>query len=127
VTKQASNSGTHLRLKKWYPLVLLLALVILVLGVSVWMRSIPTLQEAIVGNWANVQGGVIDFYADGTGVVPAVQDIPAYNFTYSFPDDMHLKINLEGQDLTVGIAIQGDRMTWRNSGNNTEFVYTRIK
>ena len=128
MVKEVSNSGTHPPLKRWYLLVLMVALVIVILvGVSLWMRSVPTPQKAIVGNWTNAQGGAIDFYANGTGVVPAILDLPAYNFTYSFPDDMHLKINLEGQDLTVGITLQGDKMTWRNSGNNTEFVYMRTK
>lgn len=89
--------------------------------------SIPLLQKNIVGKWANAQGGEIDFYADGTGSIPGVQDIPSYNFTYSFPDNTHLLVIVDGQNLKVGIRIDGDKMIWRNSDNNTEFVYTRAK
>ncbi len=43
------------------------------------------------------------------------------------PDERHLKVNLEGEELTVGVQIDGDTMTWRNDLNNTTFLYTRMK
>jgi hypothetical protein len=112
---------------KWHFSVLSLVLVFLVLGAAACVPPAPPLRKSIVGHWANAQGAKIEFNADGTGVVPAILDLPAYSFTYSFPDDRHVKINLGGQELSVGIAIAGDRMTWSNSYNNTEYVYTRTK
>ncbi len=125
--ERVSSGGPHLQLNKRRFSAILLLMVFCATSASACMRPAPPLREAIVGKWSNAQGGVISFSADGTGVVPAAADLPAYNFTYSIPDEQHLQINVDGQDLTVGIKIDGDTMTWRNSLNNTAFVYTRMK
>ncbi len=109
-------------------LALALAVVILILGLTVWVLAAPAPQKAVVGKWTNSHGGVINFYADGTGYIPGLTGVISdTSFTYSFPDNTHVKITIAGQALNVGIAIQGDKMTWGNSLDNTKDVYTRVK
>ena len=96
------------------------------------MPTSQPIEKAIVGQWVNVQGGVIHFYADRTGFIPglaeAVEPIPDSKFTYYLQDQTHVGIVLEGQSAVVmEIKIEGDKMTWRSRTNNAEFVYTRAK
>jgi hypothetical protein len=86
-------------------------------------------QQSIVGNWANVQGGMITFYANGTGFVPGIKDsIADSRFTYAFPDKTHMQISMAGQTaISVEIKIEGDTMTWRAPNNGTTFVYKRTR
>ena len=91
--------------------------------------------KTIVGHWVYDQGGAIDFYADGTGHIPAFEEggFPAYTFTYTFPDETHLAIELNGKPdeftdaMVVGIKIEGDKLTWTNPSTGAETVYTRGK
>jgi hypothetical protein len=91
--------------------------------------------KTIVGHWVYEQGGAIDFYADGTGYIPAFEEggFPAYTFTYTLPDETHLAIKLNGKPdeftdaLVVGIKIEGDKLTWTNPSTGAETVYTRGK
>jgi hypothetical protein len=91
--------------------------------------------KTIVGHWVYDQGGAIDFYADGTGNIPAFEEggFPAYTFTYTLPDETHLAIKLNGKPdeftdaLVVGIRIEDDKLTWRNPSTGAETVYTRGK
>ena len=102
------------------------------------MPSTPerTPEEAIVGQWVNDQGGAIYFYADGTGLIPAVkgpaEDIPAVAFNYLFNDDNHVRIDMgeqggEQRVIVVEIKLDGDKMTWRNPASNIEYTYNRVK
>lgn len=85
-------------------------------------------REAIIGKWVNDGGGAIEFRADGTGVIPAVGDIPAYSFNYTFRDESHIELNMVGlTGSIVEIRITGDQMTWINQAENVQFVYTRAK
>jgi hypothetical protein len=91
--------------------------------------------NTIVGHWVYEQGGAIDFYADGTGYIPAFEEggFPAYTFTYTFPDATHLAIKLNGKPdeftdaLVVEIKVEGDKLIWRNPSTGAETVYTRGK
>ncbi|MFN8420104.1 MAG: hypothetical protein U0528_12805 [Anaerolineae bacterium] len=86
------------------------------------------IKEAIIGKWVNGGGGAIEFRADGTGVIPAVGDIPAYSFNYTFKDDSHIELNMVGlTGSVVEIRITGDQMTWINQAENVQFVYSRAK
>ncbi len=89
-------------------------------------------DKAIVGKWENAQGGVIQFYEDKTGFIPGddqqAPPIPSASFTYSFPDQDHLAIKMSGQaPVVVEIKLDEDTMTWHQSANVTQFVYTKMK
>jgi len=88
-------------------------------------------QQAILGQWMNEQGGELYFYEDGTGFIPGNSgaiNIPDVKFTYLFPDNTHLSLEMAGQQaLTLVISIEGDKMTWRGVASGKEFVYTRRK
>src|SRR5258708_39745132 len=68
------------------------ALVVVGIGVitifllQLTLFSRPALATTIVGKWVNSQGGVMTFYADGTGFIPGFEGqnpaIPATTFTY---------------------------------------------
>jgi hypothetical protein len=92
----------------------------------------PSLEKAIVGEWANPQGGIVYFYADKTGFIPGDEEqtppIPSVKFSYSFPDETHLAINMDGQNpVVIEIKLEGDKMTWLNRANDVEYVYTKMK
>lgn len=94
--------------------------------------SQPASEKAIVGKWENAQGGVIQFYKDKTGFIPGddqqTPPIPATSFTYSFPDQQHLAIKMDGQEPVV-FEIEFDKATmkWHSPANLTQFVYTKVK
>lgn len=102
-----------------------LLLVLLTLGACAPARLSP--QQAIVGAWQNVQGGAIEFHADGTGFIPGVAgSIADSTFAYRFEDERHLTLALPGQpELTLEITVEGDLMTWRGVQSGKEFRYTR--
>jgi len=104
-------------------------LVILVLGIVGCASPEPPPEEAIVGKWVNPEGGEINFYADGSGLLPGIDgQIPAYQFTYSFQDETHVTISIAGvMEIVVEISIEGDKMTWYDRASETEFVYMREK
>lgn len=108
---------------------------LLLLGATACVPVKVPPEKAIVGQWVNAGGGTIYFYEDGTGFIPGLSGvegqslaIPAAAFTYYFEDDTHLGIALEGQDaIIVEVKLEGDKMTWSNPYNDTEYVYTRVK
>jgi len=114
-------------------IVLVLGL-ILIFGLAACASSTPTpspIEKAILGEWANSEGGKIYFYADHTGFIPGleagVEPIPNTQFTYYLQDETHLGIVLEGQSAVVmEIKIEGDTMTW-GTIDDKEFVYNRVK
>jgi hypothetical protein len=127
VAKQVPASTGKRQLPKRRLVVLVLVMVVLILGIA-WVLATPTPQKAVVGRWTNAHGGTVDFYANGMGFIPGVSGVISdTSFSYTFPDNQHVAINLSGQALTVGIKIDGDKMTWSNSLNSTVDVYTRIR
>jgi hypothetical protein len=97
-------------------------------------KAPSTPEEAIVGQWLNAQGGAIHFYADGTGLIPAVhgevEDLPPVAFKYLFNDDTHIRIDMgeqggEQRVIVVEIELDGDKMTWRNPATGVDYVYMR--
>ncbi len=107
-------------------------IVVLLILVLVMMACAPPKlppEKAIVGKWVNLQGGEINFYADGTGLFPGIEEqIPSYQFNYSFEDETHVAISIPGViDAIVEIKIEGDKMTWHDRASETEFVYMRVK
>jgi hypothetical protein len=103
---------------------------IFVLQLTVFSR--PTLATTIVGKWVNSQGGVMTFYADGTGFIPGLEGqtpaIPATTFTYTVPDATHLRLLVNGQTYVIEVKIEGDQLTWVvDQAHNIQNVYTRAK
>jgi hypothetical protein len=128
VVKKIADTTNKRRPPKRVFVALALALAVLIIGLTVWVLAAPARQKAVVGNWTNAQGGAISFYPDGTGFVPGVEGVISdTHFTYSFSDSRHVKINISGTDLNVGIKIEGDTMTWSNGYNDTQDVYTRTR
>lgn len=89
-------------------------------------------EKAIVGKWQNDQGGVIQFYEDRTGLIPGDDQqsppIPSASFTYSFPDQKHLAIKMDGQEPVVfEIELDEATMTWHSPANIKQFIYTKVK
>ena len=106
-----------------------LTLALLVFWMSACGATPVAPQQAIVGNWANAQGGVIKFYANHTGFVPGIAgSIADTTFTYTVPDSTHMQLSMSGQPtISMEIKIEGDTMTWHAPRNDTAFVYKRIK
>jgi hypothetical protein len=100
-------------------------------GLGVWVAnnaaSVQTLQTGIVGKWVNSQGGELDFYAGGSGYIPPVQDMQAYNFGYYFQDATHMGMTVAGKTMTVRIELAGDKLTWFTADPKVSYVYTRVK
>ena len=99
-------------------------------GLGVWVAdnaaAVQTLQTGIVGKWVNPAGGELDFYAGGSGYIPAVQDMQAYNFGYYFQDATHLVMTVTGKSMVVRIELAGDHLTWYSPDPNVSYVYTRV-
>ena len=115
---------------KWLGLAILAW--ILLFGISACTPARLSPEKAIVGQWVNDQGGIINFYADNTGFIPGVEGqtlaIPSVKFTYYFKDETSLAIVMDGQaPVVVEIKLEGDKMTWRSLTNNAEFVYKRAQ
>jgi hypothetical protein len=111
-------------------LILLILGSTIVLGLAACGPDQPSPEEAIVGEWTNPLGGVIHFYAGGSGFIPGDESlnppIPSLNFTHHLQDETHISINMAGQDpVIIEIKLEGDEMTWIDRANNLEFVYTR--
>jgi hypothetical protein len=103
---------------------------IFLLQLTVFSR--PALATTIVGKWVNRQGGVMTFYADGTGFIPGLEGqtpaIPATTFTYSVPDATHLRLLINGQPVVIEVKVEGDQLTWVvDQAHNLQNVYTRAK
>ena len=115
--------------RKWFSL--LLTFVLLLAMTACASQTKDSLQQAIVGKWINAQNYSIEFYADGTGFVPAVEGdipIPATNFSYSVTDGTHVNITMgEIKGMSVEIKIEGNQMTWQDQNAGLSFVYTRGK
>jgi len=115
--------------RKWFSL--LLTFVLLLAMTACASQTKDSLQQAIVGKWINAQNYSIEFYADGTGFVPAVEGdipIPATNFSYSVTDGTHVNITMgEIKGMSVEIKIEGNQMTWQDQNAGLSFVYTKGK
>lgn len=120
----------------------LFVFLLLLLGMTACTALQASPEQAITGKWVNSGEGEINFNRDGTGFVPGVEGkIPAYQFTYNFKDETHLAINIAnlptveadslpivGQgEIVVAIKIEQDKMIWRDSSGDVEFVYQRAK
>jgi hypothetical protein len=104
-------------------------LLILVLVMTACAPSKLPPEKAIVGKWVNSQGGEINFYTGGTGLLPGIEEqIPSYQFNYSFEDKTHIVISIpEVMEVVVEVKIEDDKMTWHDHAGEIEFVYMRVK
>jgi hypothetical protein len=101
---------------------LCLLLAILILSAC----SSNSLQNKITGSWVNTAGYSMEFHSDGSGVFPGVTGVlPDTPFKYSIVDESHISITMNGQTFTIGVKVDGDKLTWQDSMGNE--VYTRVK
>jgi len=85
-----------------------------------------TLADDILGTWKNTSGFTIQFNSGGVGFIPGVAGkIPDSSFKYTVMDESHIQINLQGQEFTIEVTIDGDQLTWKD--NLGEVSYTRVK
>ena len=110
---------------------LVLALILLLTMTACASQTRESLQQALVGKWINAQNYSIEFYADGTGFVPAVEGdvpIPPTTFSYSVTDGNHVFITMgELKGMNIEVKIEGDQMTWQDQNAGVAFVYTKSK
>lgn len=113
-------------------------LLLILLAMTACFSPAPSLEQEIIGKWANSEGGEINFYEDGTGYVPGIAgqptgNIPALQFTYAIEDETHLVINTTAlrqanrQDIVIEVEIENDTMTWRSNAGSVEFEYRRAE
>jgi hypothetical protein len=104
----------------------LIFLAIVMLLLTACSAGKKTLGDEILGTWVNDSGYSIQFQPSGIGFIPGVKGkIPDSNFVYTIIDDSHIMIDLQGQKQTIGIVIEGDQMTWKDSLGDVP--YTRVK
>jgi hypothetical protein len=119
----------RVRVEAWVYVVGVAIVLVTVLGIGLATRTPPSqpIQKAIVGKWVYAKGGELDFNADGSGSIPAVGDVGAYTFAYSFQDDTHLVMKVDQQTTVVRIKLVGDKLTWYTADPNVTYEYTRAK
>ena len=106
------------------PTLIFLAIVMLLLTACTPEKK--SLGDEILGTWVNDSGYSIQFLPGGSGFIPGVEgQIPDSTFVYSIIDDSHITIDLQGQSQTIGIVIEGDQLTWKDSLGDV--AYTRVK
>ena len=104
----------------------LLFLVMVLLVLTACAQAKKSLGDNILGTWKDKDGYTIQFKPGGSGFIPGVAgSIPDSTFSYSIVDDSHIKIDLQGKSQTIGIAITGDQLTWKDDLG--EVAYTRVK
>ena len=104
----------------------LIFLTIVLLLLNACTPGKKNLEDEIQGTWVNDSGYSIQFQPGGMGFIPGVEGkIPDSTFVYSIIDDSHITIDLQGQTQTIGIVIEGDQLTWKDSLGDV--AYTRVK
>ena len=107
-----------------------LALLIILLGVTACAHVQVRLEEAIVGQRVNAQGGTIQFMLTSPASFLALKSrktIPDTPFTYYLQDETHLESLQRGSLPLLWRSSSSDTMMWLNRANNIEYVYTRAK
>ena len=90
-----------------------------------------TPAKDIVGKWADVDGaGTIEYKADGTFTETVGGEV--MKGKYSFPDAMHIKVEMEGPMAAMGavtsaVTIKGDTMDVTEATTNTVEHFKRQK
>ena len=86
-------------------------------------------QQGIIGKWEQLSGSVglmsspgttIEFFKEGT------VSFGMFSGKYSWPDDKHLKIELQGLAFVYGATLNGDEITLTDS-NSQVGVFKRYK
>ena len=86
-------------------------------------------QQGIIGKWEQISGStgimgssgeIVEFFKDGT------VSFGTLSGTYSWPDNTHLKIELNGMSFVYGAVLSGDDLTLAN-GNTQVGVLKRYK
>ncbi|MCX6079674.1 MAG: hypothetical protein NTW32_09105 [Chloroflexi bacterium] len=86
----------------------------------------PSLERNLVGTWQDSQGFQIEFRGSGKGFIPGVEGkIPDSDFTYQIIDEQHVLMSAQGQQVTIDLHVDGDKLTWKDTIG--EVQYTRVK
>jgi uncharacterized lipoprotein YehR (DUF1307 family) len=101
-------------------------LILLVISLAACTQASPSLERDLVGTWQDSQGFQIEFRSEGLGFIPGVEGkIPDTNFTYEIIDEEHVRMDVNGQQVTIEIHVDGDQLTWKDSLG--EVQYSRVK
>jgi hypothetical protein len=88
--------------------------------------SPDSLQNKMIGSWVNSSGYTIEFRTNGDGFIPGVAGVLAdTSFKYSIVDESHVSITMNGQQYTIEIQVDNDKLTWKDTMGAEE--YTRVK
>ena len=85
-----------------------------------------SLDQSIIGTWADSSGYKIQFLSAGKGFIPGVPGkIPNSDFVYSIVDEQHINVEMQGIKVAIEIQIKDDTLTWKDSLG--EVIYNRVK
>ena len=106
--------------------IIFFALILLTFSLVACAPASPSLERDLVGTWQDLQGFQIEFRGSGQGFIPGVEGkIPDTNFTYQIIDEQHVLMDTQGQQVTIELQIDGDKLTWKDTIG--EVQYTRVK
>jgi hypothetical protein len=103
-----------------------LAMLLLAICLVACAPASPSLERDLLGTWQDSQGFQIEFRESGNGFIPGVEGkIPDSNFTYQIIDEQHVLMDAQGQQITIELRVDGDKLTWKDTIG--EVQYTRLK
>ena len=101
-------------------------LILLAISLAACAPARPSLESDLLGTWQDSQGFQIEFRSGGMGFIPGVEGkIPDTNFTYQIIDEQHVRMDAQGQQVTIEMHVDGDQLIWKDSLG--EVKYSRVK
>ena len=101
-------------------------LILLAISLAACAPARPSLESDLLGTWQDSQGFQIEFRSGGMGFIPGVEGkIPDTNFTYQIIDEQHVRMDAQGQQVTIEMHVDGDQLIWKDSLGEVE--YSRVK
>jgi len=84
------------------------------------------LENGLLGTWQDSEGFQIEFRSGGVGFIPGVEGkIPDTTFTYQIIDKKHVLIDSSGQQVTIELFVDDDKLIWKDTIG--EVQYSRVK
>ena len=106
--------------------IFIFALILFAVSLTACTPERPSLESTLLGTWQDSQGFQIEFRSGGVGYIPGVDgNIPNSNFTYQIIDGQHVQIETQGQQVTIELIVDGDKLTWKDKLG--EVIYYRLK
>ena len=106
--------------------IFIFALILFAVSLTACAPATPSLESALLGTWQDSQGFQIEFRSEGLGFIPGVEGkIPDSTFTYQIIDGQHVRMDTVGQQVTIELIVDGDKLTWKDSIG--EVIYSRMK